>query len=73
MIVVDRIENGRAILEIQGETIDVDMSALPSGTEEGAILAFTLCDDQEAQMQRDNEERLRRLREQDPGDMEIDL
>ena len=73
MIVVDRIENGRAILEVHGETIDIVLSALPTGTEEGSFLALTLCDDQGTELQRDNEERLRRLRSQDPGDMEIDI
>ena len=73
MIGVDRIENERAILEVLGETFDIPLSALPDGAREGSILTFALCDDQGAELQRDNEERLHRLRAQDPGDMEIDI
>ena len=73
MIVIDRIEDSRAILEIDGEMVEVPANLLPEGSVEGAILSLTLCDDAAADMQRDNEERLSRLRAQDAGDMEIDI
>ena len=73
MIVVDRIENSIAILEVEGETVEVPVAVLPNGAQEGSILEFTLCDDQGTELQRENEERLARLRAQDPGDMEIDI
>jgi len=73
MIVVDRIEGDRAILEIEGESVEVAVAALPNGCREGSVLAFSVCDEQGSKMQRDNEERLARLRESDPGDMEIDI
>lgn len=38
MIVVDRIEGTRAILEVDGETVEIPASALPEGAGEGAIL-----------------------------------
>ena len=73
MIVVDRIEGSLAILEIDGETIEITKSALPEGCTEGSVLTLALCDNHGAEMQRDNEERLARLRASDPGDMEIDI
>ena len=73
MIVIDRIEDSRAILEIDGEMVEVPASLLPEGSVEGAILSLILCDDAAADMQRDNEERLSHLRAQDAGDMEIDI
>jgi hypothetical protein len=73
MIVIDRIEGKRAILEMNGEMVEIPSHILPSGSSEGAFLSLNLCDDAAADMQRDNEERLARLREQDSGDMEIDI
>ena len=73
MIVIDRIENSRAVLEIDGEMVEIPASVLPSGSSEGDFLDLRLCDNQKAHMQRENEERLARLRAQDAGDMEIDI
>ena len=73
MIVIDRIEGDRAVLEIDGEMVEVSLKVLPEDCREGAMLSFTLCDDDGAELQRENEERLARLRAQDPGDMEIDI
>ena len=73
MIVIDRIEGDRAILEIDGEMVEVSVKVLPEDCREGAMLSFILCDDDGAELQRENEERLARLRAQDPGDMEIDI
>lgn len=41
MIVVDRIEGTRAVLEIGGERVDVPLAALPEGTAEGDVLLVT--------------------------------
>lgn len=73
MIVIDRIEGKRAIIEIDGEPLDIPVSALPEGASEGDILKFEACDEQGADLQRENEERLKRLRERDSGDMKIEL
>ena len=73
MIVIDRIEGHVAILEINGETVDVPATLLPDGAKEGDRLQLALCDNDGTQLQRENEERLQRLRERDSGDMNIEL
>ena len=73
MIVIDRIENTIAILEVNGETLEIPAAVLPQGAEEGSVLQLTLCDDEATRLQRENEERLKRLRERDSGDMNIEL
>lgn len=40
MIVVDRIEGSRAVLELDGERVDVPVSILPPDTREGDILSL---------------------------------
>ena len=42
MIVVDRVEGTRAVLEMDGELVDVPLSALPPGVKEGAVLAVSM-------------------------------
>ena len=73
MIVLDRIEGDRAIVEIGGEMIEIPCSELPNGSKEGDILVFAVDTDAVGNLKKDNEDRLKRLRERDPGDMEIDL
>ena len=73
MIVIDRIEGHVAILEINGETVDVPAGLLPDGAKEGDRLQLALCDNDGTHLQRENEERLQRLRERDSGDMNIEL
>ena len=73
MIVIDRIEGERAIVEIGGEIIEIPRSELPNGSKEGDVLVFAVNPEAVENMKKDNEERLKRLRERDPGDMEIDL
>lgn len=46
MIVVDRIEGTRALVEFDGEIIEVPLSALPPGCAEGTILRFAAVDDE---------------------------
>lgn len=73
MIVLDRIEGDRAIVEIGGEMIEIPCSELPNGSKEGDVLVFAVDADAVGNLKKDNEDRLKRLRERDPGDMEIDL
>ena len=73
MIVIDRIENDRAIVEIGGEMVEIPRSELPNGAKEGDALVFAVTADAVENLKKDNEDRLNRLRERDPGDMEIDL
>jgi hypothetical protein len=73
VIVVDRIEGDRAILEVDGDTIELPLSVLPPGAGEGTILTLVLCGEQGSDLSKENEERLARLRAADPGDMEIEI
>ena len=75
MIIVDRIEGDRALLEMGGEIIDVPISALPDETKEGEILTLTPAtgDNSATERLREAVERVEQLRAADPGDMEIDL
>ena len=73
MIVIDRIENDRAIVEIGGEMIEIPCSELPNGSKEGDVLVLSVNSAGVGNLKKDNEDRLNRLRERDPGDMEIDL
>ena len=61
MIVIDRIEGDRAVLEIDGELIDVPVTALPAGAREGAVLVWSIGDANDALSEA--EARLQRLRE----------
>lgn len=71
MIVVDRIEGQRAVLEISGELVEVPLSALPEGAGEGDLLVWQIAD-ASARLAA-AEARLDRLRARDPGADEIDL
>ena len=42
MVVVDRIEDGIAVLEIGGRRVDVPLEELPSGVKEGDRLTLIL-------------------------------
>ena len=70
MIVVDRIEDDVAVLEIGGRTVDVPLNDLPPGVKEGDRLTFQIApaDTTEA------EARLARLRAkttQGPGSFDL--
>lgn len=71
MIVVDRIEGTRAVLEVDGELIDIPVTALPSGCGEGHALSLVLQD--QAAERAEAEDRLRRLAERHdlPDDIEL--
>jgi hypothetical protein len=73
MIIIDRMESDRAIVEIGGEMIEIPSSELPNGSKEGDVLVLSVNTEGVGNLKKDNEDRLNRLRERDPGDMEIDL
>ncbi len=75
MIIVDRIEGDRALLEMEGENIEVPICVLPDETKEGDILTLTPAtgDNSATERLRSAVERVELLRTADPGDMEIDL
>lgn len=71
MIVVDRIENDTAVLEIGGSTVDVPLAELPAGVKEGDRLAFSVLpsagtDDAEARLAR-----LKARTRQGPGSIDL--
>lgn len=41
MIVIDRMESGRAVLDVGGERVEIPTSALPPGVSEGDVLRLT--------------------------------
>ena len=42
MWVIDRIENGIAVIECNDSTFDVPVSALPGGVKEGMVLSVSI-------------------------------
>lgn len=73
MIVVDRIESNRAILVMDGETVEVPASVLPAGVGEGAVLALAHRPGDEAAARSEAAARLARLQQRDDLSDEIDL
>lgn len=66
MIVVDRLEGDRAVLEVDGELIDFPASALPPGTREGAVLVLRASPADTARRLDEARARLERLRQRTP-------
>tara|TARA_B100000575_G_scaffold277199_1_gene263310 strand:- start:241 stop:462 length:222 start_codon:yes stop_codon:yes gene_type:complete len=73
MITIDRIEGSYAIIDVNGETVEVPLSLLPPNVAEGMALKLVLNNEDSSTLRRENEERLARLKAEDPGEMEIDL
>ena len=75
MITIDRIEGGFAVLEIAGTMVDVPLSALPAGAQEGDHLTLTPSegDSSATAVHQDTVERVERLQAMDTGEMEIDI
>lgn len=71
MIIVDRIEEGTAVLEIDGRRIDIPLSVLPEGVKEGDQLAFTRLGPGDTRAAEDRLARLRAATPQGPGDFEL--
>lgn len=70
MMMVDRIEGERAVVEFGGELHDIPLACLPEGTREGDRLSFTNLGRDTAEA----EARLARLRAKTPqGPGTIDL
>ncbi len=66
MIVVDRIEGGVAVLEIDGRTYDIPAAALPEGASEGSVLRLELDPDAQAHIEEETKARLERLKKRSP-------
>lgn len=71
MIVIDRIEGDRAVLEFDGELLDIPASALPPGAAEGALLKLVEEDSKDARAEARS--RLDRLKARDsyPDDIKL--
>lgn len=69
MITIDRIEGEWAILDIEGETVQVRLALLPAGVVEGQALSFVARDVAEASPALlEAEARLARLKASSPQD-----
>jgi type II secretory ATPase GspE/PulE/Tfp pilus assembly ATPase PilB-like protein len=66
MIIIDRIEGDLAVLEIEGDTYHLPVSALPEGAGEGAVLRLQLDPQARESIERDNAARLERLKNRGP-------
>ena len=73
MIVLDRVEGERAILEVDGEIVELPRSALPASVVEGSVLSLVVDVNGTAVARQEAEARLERLRQRDDGAMEINL
>ena len=73
MIVIDRIESNRAVLVMDGETVEVPASVLPEGASEGSVLALARRPGEEAAARAQAAERIARLQQRDDLPDEIDL
>ena len=71
-IVVDRIEDELAVLEVGGIYIDFPVAALPEGCKEGDMLAFVTLDATEVLAQAtDRISRMRGMSNMGSGDIDI--
>ena len=43
-ITIDRIDDGLAVLDVNGESIEFPVAALPEGSKEGDVLSFVKVD-----------------------------
>ena len=73
MIVVDRIEGDRAVLEADGRLLDFPLGALPPGTSEGDVLQISIDPDRTRKRKARGEARLARLRERTPQTKTFEL
>lgn len=71
MIVIDRFEGSRAVLEIDGERVEVPRTAIPVRAREGDALELLLAD--ASGLLQAAEERLERLRARDSTADDIEL
>lgn len=72
MIVIDRIDDEIAVLEFDGQIIEIPSSVLPEGCKEGDILGFVRLDNSE--ILQEGKDRLARLTSMsNMGSGDIDL
>lgn len=71
-VVVDRVENGIAVLEVGGEHVDWPLAALPAGTDEGTRMIFAISGVEDTGLE-EAKARLERLRAAGPSSDDIDL
>ncbi len=70
-ISLDRIEGGRAVLDIGGERVEIPAAALPDGATEGCLLRLIPADP--AGVLAGEEARLERLKARSSGGTSFDL
>lgn len=76
MIVVDRIEGTRAVLDVDGEAVELPLSALPPGCGEGTVLALVMPEAGAQQAQAilaQGQERIQRMADKHELPDDIDL
>jgi hypothetical protein len=71
MITIDRFEAARAILDVDGELVELPRAALPAGAKEGDVLLLSIGDKADALTAA--EQRLERLKSRAVVKDEIDL
>ena len=71
-LTIDRIEEGFAIVECDGQTFELPMQALPKDCQEGDLLTI-VCEKVDQSRINQAKDRLKRLQERDPGDDVIEL
>ena len=69
MFVIDRLEGDRAVIDFDGEMIDIPLTALPVGTSEGDRVGFVV-EHSTAEFRKEQVDRLARLQSASPdGDV----
>ncbi len=71
MLIVDRVEGERAVIEIDGAVISIPARLLPAGASEGSVLRLEI--DADATRLREAQARLERLKSRDTIADVIDL
>ena len=71
MITVDRFEGDRAVIEVDGEMINIPMTALPVNLKEGDSVEFVIVANDNAIAE--EESRLKRLQASSPQGNNFDL
>ena len=64
--IVDKIENDIAIIECNGELLNIPLAFLPANIEEGDIIVLQKEHSSKAESLRDAEDRLKRLKAKNP-------
>ncbi len=59
--IVDRIENGIAVIETESGTLELELKYLPDGTKEGNVIKLTLSPEEEQKRQERIKKKMDRL------------